>query len=85
MYCEAAKSRGNLLCLLVQGQAGCLYKAAFVTVLKMQIYLCVWFCVFPTQTPGARIDAGIILSCLQQDVVTHMLGLKPLCKTTLCD
>lgn len=45
MYCGAAKSRGNLLCLLVQGQAECLYKAAFMTVLKMQIYLYVALCV----------------------------------------
>lgn len=86
MYCEAAKSGGNLLCLLLQGQAECLYEAPFVTVLKMQIYLCVVLCVFVCFPLRPQVQELMLESySAAYNRMTHMLGLKHLCKITLCD
>lgn len=86
MYCEAAKSRGNLLCRLVQGQAGCLYKAAYVTVLKMQIHSCVCVFVFVGFPLRSQVQELMLESySAAYNRMTPVLRFKPLCKTTLCD
>lgn len=77
MYCGAAKSRGNLLCLLVQGQAECLYKAAFMTVLKnANIFVCGFVCfALRPQVQELMLESD----SAAYNRMTHMLGLKPLC------
>lgn len=81
MYCEAAKSRGNLFCLLVQGQAECLLQGCFCdSVENANIFVCGFVC-FPLRPQVQELMLESYSAAYNR--MTHMLWLKPLCKITL--